>query len=241
MFANGGLAAKIFFSHVHWDHIQGLPFFGPLYVNSRKVGIKNSWQFYGGTTWQKTAEACLRGQMDPPVFPVSLKELERINEGGISFEDVCDGMVLEDPGAATIEFGKLHHPQETYGARFTFPDGKVVTYATDWEPYAVPSNPDPSLLRLAKGADVLISDCQYSLHQYTGQEGGVARFGWGHSFPEAVAEVAARAGVKTVVLFHHDPGSSDGRIGAMARTVQRVLGDDGARVTAAWEGLTIEP
>jgi len=237
MLSTKGLEVTFFLSHVHWDHIQGLPFFGPLYMN-KETGIKNKWNFYGGTNWQKTAETCLKGQMDPPTFPVSWIEIEKITES-IAYDGMYDMKVVLT-GDVQVCFGKLNHPQETYGSRLVFPDGKVVAYTTDNEPND-PLSPDPRLKRLAMGADIWITDCQYTKPQYEGVEGGVPRHGWGHSYPEAVAKTAVEAEVKHVVLFHHDPSSSDERIKQIEQHTQKLISDMGgkSKVTAAWEGLEL--
>ncbi|MAG12340.1 MBL fold metallo-hydrolase [bacterium] len=233
MFENGGLTVTVLLSHVHWDHIQGLPFFGPLHIN-KETGIKNRWNFYGGTDWMSTAEACLRGQMDAPEFPVSWQEIKRATHE-INASSVCDMMGFH-VGAVKVKTRKLHHPQETYGWRIEY-DGKVIAYSTDNEPYD-PSCPDPRLLELAEGADVWITDCQYTKEMYEGKVGGVARHGWGHSYPEAVAETARRAGVKKTVLFHHDPASDDNKVLEIVEMCKGLVGV-GQEVVAAYEGMEI--
>lgn len=245
MFARKGLRAHFIVSHVHWDHIQGLPFFAPLYVN-KSMGILNRWHFYGGVGWQSTAETCLKGQMDPPTFPVSWKEIEKTTYS-IAYDDMWDKKITGLPSSGSqrieIQFGKLHHPQETYGSRIFFPNGKIVVYATDHEPHD-PLHPDQSLITLARDADVVITDCQYTKGQYEGakEEGGVPRHGWGHSYPEAIAQMAIKANVKTVVLFHHDPMSSDEKIKKIEQHTQRLIYDQGgkSKVIAAWEGLELQ-
>ena len=240
MFEKKGLGIVFLLSHVHWDHIHGLPFFAPLYIN-KHVDISNQWTFVGGTDWQKTAEACLRGQMDPPVFPVSWKEISQTT-GSIKFHGVVDRTRLPFKDGPTVLCRKLNHPQETYGWRFEFPDGPVIVYTTDNEPND-PRSPSPNLLTLAKDADVWITDCQYTQDQYNGlpAEGGVSRHGWGHSYPEAVVATALQANVKPVALFHHDPASSDEKITAMRAHTEKLIRDGGGKqqVTAAWEGLEL--
>ena len=165
----------------------------------------------------------------------------------MEFVDVYDKMVYDWKSSATdglqITFGKLNHPQETYGTRFVFPDGKDIAYTTDNEPFD-PNIPDPRLLRLAKGADIWITDCQYEKDQYHGKFGGVPRHGWGHSYPEAVAATAVQAEVKTVVLFHHDPESSDEKIRSVQDQTQDLIdgmmGGKGIKVIAAYEGLQLK-
>ncbi len=241
MFQKRGLEITFLLSHVHWDHIQGLPFFGPLYIN-KEIGIRNKWIMYGGTGWQKDAEACLRGQMDPPTFPVSWEEISAMTDL-IDSHSVHDRMSFTPTPGLKITCRKLNHPQETYGWRFETPDGlekRIVAYTTDNEPYN-PEIPHPPLLDLARDADIWITDCQYPEDVYNGKSGGVPRHGWGHSYPRAVAVTAAIAGVKTVVLFHHDPASSDDDIQALRKETERMLRDLGsnATVVAAWEGLAL--
>ena len=241
MFSNGGLDITFLLSHVHWDHIQGLPFFGPLYINKER-GIRNAWMFYGGTNWLKTAEVCLQGQMDPPTFPVSWKEIEQITYQ-MNAESIYDLRHFQI-GTVDVVAGKLNHPQETYGYRITDVDegGKttIIAYTTDNEPYD-PEDPDPRLVELAENADVWITDCQYSEHTYSGKNGGLSRRGWGHSYPRAIAHTAIKAKVKTVVLFHHDPGSSDAHIETIWIETQDLIKRLGgtSRVIAAWEGLEL--
>jgi len=228
-----GLKIHFFISHVHWDHIQGLPFFGPLYVN-KEDGIKNWWNFYGGTSWMATAETCLKGQMDQPVFPVSFKEIEAMTYR-IDTNSLYDKMNFSI-GSVQVKTRKLNHPQETFGWRIEH-NGKIIVYTTDNEPYD-PNYPDPRLLELADGADVWITDCQYTKAVYEGEVGGVHRHGWGHSYPEAVARTAVLAGVKKTVLFHHDPSSTDKQIDDIAAHCKSLVEKD-QDVVAAYEELEI--
>jgi len=231
------LRLTVLLSHLHWDHIQGLPFFGELYLN-KESGFKNDFTFYGGTNWQSGVESCLQGQMDPPLFPVSFKEIED-QTAKLQMNTVHDQMSFKI-GEAVVKTRKLNHPQETYGYRIEH-SGKVFVYATDNEPYD-PLYPDPKLLDLAKGADVLVIDCQYTKNIYEGKVGGVPRHGWGHSYPEAVAQIALQAGVKKMTLFHHDPASTDEQIYQMEQNTQNLVHALGGntKVIAAYEGLEIE-
>lgn len=239
MLKNKGLEVVFLLSHLHWDHIQGLPFFAPLFAN-KETGIKNGWLFYGGTDWQKTAEACMRGQMNPPLFPVSWAEIQKMTHK-MSCYDVHDRISFEPAlHGPIVTCRKLNHPQETYGWRIHSSKDKVVVYTTDNEPFD-PRYPDPPLLELAKNADVWITDCQYTQDVYNGIVGGVPRHGWGHSYPEAVAATAVQAGVKKVVLFHHDPASNDEKIESIQKLTQALIYNAGGftEVIAAYEELEL--
>lgn len=233
MFLEKGLSIIFLLSHIHWDHVQGLPFFAPLYVN-KESGIRNSWTFFGGTDWMKTAEVCLRGQMDPPTFPVSWLEIEKITHRMEEF-DVYDCMSF-NIGTIRVTTRRLNHPQETYGWRIEYQD-KIIAYTTDNEPFD-PRHPDPRLLELARDADIWITDCQYSHGQYHGRNGGPARYGWGHSYPEAVATTVNIARPKRVLLFHHDPAAKDLNIYHLECEVRNEIKVD-TEVLAAYEGLEI--
>jgi ribonuclease BN (tRNA processing enzyme) len=126
---------------------------------------------------------------------------------------------------------KLNHPQETYGYRVEY-HGKVVTFCTDHEPYAALHQP---LVELAKGADLFITDCQYTYHEYAGAK-GVPKLGWGHSFPEYIAQVAQTAKCKQIATTHHDPGAHDAHVTHIAQSVEQL---SGTPACAAYEGLVL--
>jgi phosphoribosyl 1,2-cyclic phosphodiesterase len=233
MLDNGGLEIVILLSHMHWDHIQGMPFFAPLYMN-KLSGVRNSWHFFGGNDWQRPVEACLAGQMDPPNFPVSWPEIQAMTYK-ITANNVMD-MFSKDVGGIKISAHKLDHPQETYGWRLE-EKGKSVVYATDQEPRD-PRYPHPSLIALSKNADLLIIDCQYSDKMYHAPP---VKYGWGHSYPTAVAHVAAQAKVKSVALFHHNPGATRLDIQARVNETREALAllKYECNVFAATEGMEV--
>ncbi len=243
VFGNRGIKINFFLSHLHWDHIQGLPFFSPLYL-SRFDGIENIFNFFGGDGFKGKVEEVLRGQMDAPVFPVSFEEIKNqtyaLDTHNVyrGFERVFDEVL--------IKAEKLDHPQDTYGYRLEETSGrdtKVFVYSTDHEPRD-PQYPHASLIKLWKNADVVVTDCQYTKLQYEGHKdhGNVCRHGWGHSYPEYVAKAAIEAGAKHLVLFHHDPSSSDEKIWQMEIYTQQLITQLGGttKVTAAYEGMEIE-
>jgi ribonuclease BN (tRNA processing enzyme) len=244
-FKKKGLKGTILQSHVHWDHIQGYPFWSQLYM--QRTLVQNDFSFFGGREWDKSLEEVLRGQMNPPVFPVDHRELE-LTSLQMRFDTVYDGkkiLLLDEAEHEMLSAGipvakrnvvcrKLNHPQETYGYRIEF-GGKVLVFCTDHEPFAG-QEPHRGLVELAKGADLFITDCQYTLDEYDGAGNKVQKHGWGHSFPEYIAKVASVAGVKKVVTTHHDPQASDARIEEIAAAVEKL---SGITTVPAYEGLTL--
>lgn len=219
--------AHLFFSHVHWDHIQGFPFFDPAFVPGNHIHL------YGGDDVSRTLEETLAGQMDHPNFPVHLTDMG----ARMTFHDVREGVVAEvDDGAgktARIRAARGHHPNGVWIYRVEH-DGKAVVYATDTE-HGTPV--DDQLVELARGADVLVYDAQYTREEYEGKAGrGGPKVGWGHSTLEAAASVAARAEVGELVLFHHDPMQTDADVRAKEARARGLF----ARSRAAREGLVVE-
>jgi phosphoribosyl 1,2-cyclic phosphodiesterase len=222
------LVAHVFFSHVHWDHIQGFPFFEPAFVAG------NHFHLYGGTNVSRTLEETLAGQMDHPNFPVHLSSMG----ARMTFRDLAEGEAVEiDDGAGgtvRVTNARGHHPQGVYAFRVEH-QGRALVYATDTEHYE--GRIDEKLVQLARQADLLVYDAQYTPEEYEGKAGtGASKRGWGHSTFEEGAKLARAAGVKRLVLFHHDPMQDDGAVRAKERRARELFPD----VVAAYEGLTIE-
>ncbi len=215
--------AHIFISHVHWDHIQGFPFFNPAFVKG------NSFYLYGGKNVTTTLEETLYGQMNYPNFPVMLQDLP----SRIIFNDLDEGEVILI-GNDEVRVGnvRLNHPNGVYSYRIAYGTASLV-YATDTEHY---SNPDAKLVEFARGADLLIYDAQYFPEEYTGQSDGCSKEGWGHSTMIEGTKVAKLAGVKKLVLFHHDPHHSDEDVDRKEKIAQNFFPD----TVAAREGMVIE-
>ncbi len=221
MLAEGrAVDATVLLSHLHWDHIQGLPFFVPAYVPSTRLRIVGA---HGGVM---SLGDVLSHQMTAPVFPVRYGELG----ARIELCEVRQGDAF-DVGEARVRVAKLNHPGGVYAYRIDH-GGKSVVYATDTEHYACI---DPSLRALCEGADVLIYDAQYTPEEYRG-DGGRSKVGWGHSTYVAGTEVARAAGVGELVLFHHDPQRSDAGVADVEARARQLF----ARSTAAREGLVID-
>ncbi len=236
------LRGTILQSHVHWDHIQGVPFWGPLFLPRRQFDCQ--FEFFGGKRWDSQLDAVYRGQMSPPEFPVTLEELEQ-TAMRLTFATIWDGWERDflsrppglyepKPPGTKVLARKLFHPQETFGYRLEC-GGKTIAFTTDHEPHAGNSLPR-GLLELVDGADIWITDCQYSHGEYVGKA-GPQKMGWGHSFPEYIAAVAKGATPKLIVTTHHDPDADDRRVTELANEVQ---GLSQIETRAAFEGMEVE-
>ena len=177
----------VFLTHFHWDHIQGLPFFQPLYSK------ENTVTFYSMKSPEETREI-LEGQMNVPYFPVDFRFLPAQR----NFVDI-KGKTFRF-GDTEVNSFALNHPQGCHGYSFTH-HGRKLVFASDLE-HGVPEF-DAILLEAAADADVLIFDAQFTPEEYE------KRHGWGHSTWLQATEVAKQTRAKKLVLFHHDPGHSD--------------------------------
>jgi phosphoribosyl 1,2-cyclic phosphodiesterase len=207
-------------SHLHWDHIQGMPFFAPIYVPTSRIEV------VGARSGGLGLEDALARQMSAPGFPVTWAELR----SSIACREIRPGESFDRSGM-NVRTARLNHPGGVVAYRIEWA-GKSVVYATDTEHYACL---DPALVALAKGADVLIYDAQYMPDEYRGER-GFSRVGWGHSTWEVGCATARAAGVNKLVLFHHDPSRDDAAVAEIERLARSQFAD----VVAAREGATID-
>jgi len=222
----------ILIGHTHWDHIQGFPFFAPLFIPG------NEWHIYGPRGVGSSLRESLSGQMQSSYFPITLKELGAT----LHYHDLVEGTLEIGDIHVTTQY--LHHPALTLGYRLEA-DGATVVYSTDHEPHSTPrvagikaplAGEDVRHARFLADADLVIHDAQYTADQFP------AKRGWGHSTAEYAVETAISAGVRRLALFHHDPTRNDDavdRIVAGARDLVTQVGG-ATEVFAAAEGQVLD-
>jgi len=210
------LRAAIFLTHFHWDHIQGIPFFAPLYAPG------NVFQFHSVQHRELELKAAIEGQMSNPYFPVDMSVMRSQRY----FRELNAHPVTV--GRAEISWAELNHPQGCIGFRVEADDA-VFAYATDTEPGS-PVH-DRNVRQLARNADVFVYDAQYTPEQLRGEKKG-----WGHSTYEEGARIALECGARRLVMFHHDPDHDDAYMDRLVLRAQSVY----ANTLAAAEGLTLK-
>jgi len=236
-FADGKGSASIFFTHSHWDHIQGFPFFLPAYVGKKDSSGKridsycNEFNLYGAADVGERLESVLRGQMDNSYFPVDLNYLS----SKINFRTLKDNRITF--GETTITAARLVHPNGVLGYRIE-DDQHSIVIATDCE-HPSDGTIDQNLLGLAQNVDILIYDGQYTPEEYAPHKfdlPGQGKQGFGHSTPNEGVRAAKAAGVKRLIITHHDPLHDDARIKEMEASMQKLF----ANSQFAREGMQIE-
>ena len=235
------ITVTLLFSHTHHDHTQGFPFFNPIYLSSTTLHV------FGPRTLHEDLEQVLSRAMLPPVFPVTFDQLpcarvmRNLNEGeAILLNNGTDQPrvlvehrepVPNSPDAVVIRFLRSHaHPQGVFVYRLEYRNQAVV-YATDTEGYA---SGDQRLIQFARGADLLIHDAQYLESEYSSQV--LPKQGWGHSTWQMAVQVAQAAGVKKLVLFHHEPEHDDDTLDRLEKQAQQIF----PAAVLAREVMTIE-
>ena len=203
------LSARVFISHTHWDHINTIPFFAPLYVRGNQIEV------FGPYQGDLTIERAIAAQMESVYFPVTIREFG----ARLVFRDLREETL--DFGSVRLETILLKHPGYCLGYRLNC-HGRSICYITDNELY-LPSDLRYDLAyveRLANfvsSADLLITDTTYRDHEYP------SKVDWGHSCVSEVTDLAARAKVKRLHLFHHDPDQTDDDIDLKLKEAREAL------------------
>lgn len=209
-------------SHLHWDHVQGVPFFPPIHHPETRLHI------IGPRQEGITLEEAFGTFLSPPFFPVRIDQLI----GTVTFEEV-DG-TPRPHGSATITARDVPHVGPTVGYRIDHA-GRSVAYVSDHQqPGEGATDVAESVLELCRDVDVLIHDAQYTDDEFA------LRHDWGHCTVDYAVEVARQSGARTLVLFHHDPAHDDDSVEAMASRAAEIAGSDGPGIVIGHEGLVIE-
>lgn len=213
-----------FLSHSHWDHIQGFPFFAPLYQKGRRI-------YLSPQKGKKMLFRLLMEQMDGSRFPLTHEQLPA------DLRPMTDLEQLRRTEAGfTVERFRVNHPGDAYGFRLTM-QGVRLVYIPDNEldPPAEVVLPYENLVDWCRDADVLVHDAQYTTADMP------AKRGWGHSRVDRVLDLARDAEVRHLILFHHDPDRTDDEIDRIQAEARAGLKEAGSTVacTAAFEGLTL--
>lgn len=233
------LKTSVLVTHTHWDHIQGLPFFVPLFVPGNEI------KFFGtfDPVYDKSLREILSAQMEYCYYPVRESELK----ARIDYASLKDGQSTKI-GGAKITPVLMNHPVLNFGYLIEA-DGQRVFFTGDHEPlqniYA-PSDPEfdeyEDLISLRnnsiedwlKDVDVLITDSMYTAEEYPG------KVGWGHGSYQACIEMAKRARANHLILTHHDPMRTDEQLDAINVAIQAEHGNCSTKLTIAREGMVID-
>jgi len=233
LLVTGGKALRghILISHTHWDHIQGLPFFAPLFVPG------NEWHIYGPKGLHQSMRETLSGQMQYTYFPITPDQFGAT----VHYHDLVEGIFRI--GDIKVIAHYLNHPALTLGYRLEADDASVV-YSCDHEPHSRKLadgegdvvGQDLRHADFIRNADLLIHDAQYTAAEYP------SKMGWGHSSIEYAIKLGQYAGVKRLALTHHDPLRDDTAIDLLMEKIRGALQSSASplQVFAAAEGEVVE-
>ncbi len=208
-------------SHLHWDHVQGLPFFTPLLDEEAELVV-----YAPGQNGGKAAADVLAETICPPLFPIGL-------EGFPGRLDIRDAVPELQLGGFEVASVPIPHVGETCGYRVTH-GGRSVAYVSDHQQPAGGAQIDDSVRRLCEGVDLLIHDAQYTPAEFARKRD------WGHCTIEYAVWLAGEVGARRLALFHHDPTHDDEMIDQLAAGAAACGKQMGVDVFAAYEGLAVD-
>ncbi len=239
------VTATLFISHTHWDHIQGFPFFVPAYIPGNKLSI------YGppSDVQDQSLKQIMALQTNYEYFPIRIAELGAT----IDYNDCSEGLV--DIEGLDVQTCRLNHPVVCFAYKLTV-NGKIYVYGGDHEPYRnvyrdSNENPDmdeeflkeldegvseqnKKIIEFCKGADLVSWDAQYTEEEYQ------TKIGWGHGTHEAGFKLAENAGIKHIILTHHEPMNSDTRLEELENKLKKQAESSGFKLDFAREGMEVE-
>lgn len=214
--------ASALVSHLHWDHVQGVPFFAPLLSEGARLDL------YGPAQGETSLSETVRSFLSPPYFPVDIDRLPC----EIEFHELEDGEFEID--GASVRSAEVPHIGPTLGFRIECGDTSLAYVSDHQQPAVGSDHVSEAVLELAEDVDLLIHDAQYDDLEFS------MRHDWGHCTVDYAVEVAAQAGAKTLALFHHDPSHHDSHIDELLASASRNARSLGVpEVIAAHEGLTV--
>lgn len=214
----------ILLSHLHMDHVQGLPFFAPLLDPDVEVHV------WGPASTTRTLRQRIARYLSPPLFPVRVRDL-----ANVAFHDVTPGEF--EIAGIRVEADLISHPGATLGYRLT-ENSSSLAYMPDHEPSMgqreIPTKPEwTSGFALADGVDVLIHDAQYDDEEYE------SRVGWGHSSSSHLAAFTGMAAPGRLVTFHHDPAHTDGDLDVLHQSLASKMSGD-TELVPGTPGLVVD-
>ena len=225
-----GNEGSILISHTHWDHIQGIPFFAPLFVPG------NTWTFYAPRGFGDTLRETLAGQMEFTYFPVTLDAFG----AKVDYRDLVEQTF--DLGDVRITTRFLNHPALTLAYKLEC-NGATMVYSCDHEPHSHELADGEGLVHgqdrehsdFFEGADLVIHDAQYTPAEYA------TKVGWGHSTPQYAVQMCREAGVRKLALTHYDPTRTDAQVDAiLAELHANAPANDRLEIVGAAEGMVLE-
>ncbi len=245
-FGEGNGSVHLLISHTHWDHIQGLPFFSPLYTEGNDVHV------YAREREDKHLQAIFATQNEGPYFPVPLDSMK----ASVDFKELIEGQHFTIDNAK-VTCTRLNHPWIAMAYRIDV-DGASVVYSSDTAPFTdilleqefiaqppelgAPLKPEDAtklkamragLVELCKGADLLIYDTQFTPEEYRQKPH------WGHSTPDDAIAIGRDAGVKTIALYHHAPARTDDQQDAILEMYQEGTVNEDFDIIATHEGMEV--
>lgn len=220
----GDCEMHVFFTHTHWDHIQGLMFFGPFFMPTNKAYFYSSFA---------DIHERLQYQTPPTHFPITFDELPVQKE----IQHLPEGDLLE-VGGLKITSKAVRHPGTTYSYRFIDRNGKIFIFCSDAEFSLDVMDDIVPYIEFFKNADVLVFDTQYTFEE------SLQKVDWGHSSAAIATDIAIKSNVKKLVLFHHDPSYDDERMDELTMQAFKykdlIAPDYPLEIVPAYEGLEIE-